>query len=81
MDALQVDVGTISAFAGAGGAYLVSGQAVSVGSVSASVAQVNLDGGTSVVADASQSGLLAGSGGNVVLQVGIGDLALAGTAA
>ena len=80
-DALQIQVGTVTARTGAGGAYLASDQAITVGSVSASVAKVGADGSTATVSDAAQAGLASASNGNLVLQASAGDVTLASAVA
>ena len=75
-DALQVQVNTLSENAGAGGAYAIADQSVIVGSVSASVSQVGLDGNVASVNDAAQAGLVSRGNGNLVLQASAGDVTL-----
>jgi hypothetical protein len=75
-DALQVQINTLSENTGSGGAYVIGDQALVVGSVSASVNQVGLNGATTAALDAAQAGLVSRSNGNLVLQAGAGDVTL-----
>ena len=75
-DALQVQVNTLSENAGAGGAFVIADQSVIVGTVSASVSQVGLDGGLATASDAAQAGLVSRSNGDLVLQASAGDVTL-----
>ena len=75
-DALQVQVNTLSENTGAGGAFVVGDQSIIVGTVSASVSQVGLDGGLATASDAAQAGLVSRSNGDLVLQASAGDVTL-----
>ena len=75
-DALQVQVNTLSENTGAGGAFVIGDQSIIVGTVSASVSQVGLDGGLATASDAAQAGLVSRSNGDLVLQASAGDVTL-----
>ncbi len=75
-DALQVQVNTVSENTGAGGAYVIGDQSIIVGTVSASVSQVGLDGGLTAASDAAQAGLVSRSNGDLALQASAGDVTL-----
>ena len=76
LDALQVQVNTISENVGNGGAYVVGRSSTTVGTVSASVNKTGLDGATTATVDAAQAGLVSHNNGNLVLDAIIGDVTL-----
>ena len=77
-DELQVNVGTLTAATAAGSIYVLDTAAETIGSVAVTVNQVNLNGGTSTVTDATQSGVATTSAnGNIVLQDGAGTFTIA----
>jgi hypothetical protein len=71
---LETTVGTLAAAAGSGGLYVRETDGLSVGTVSAAVNAVAIDGAAGLVAGAAQSGLSTASGGNLVLASAAGDL-------
>jgi len=75
-DALQLQVNTLSTNVGAGGAYLLSDQTVTVAGVSATINKVGLNGATSTVLDVLQASLISSNSGNLVLQALAGDVDL-----
>ena len=72
--ALQTAVASVSAFAGAGGVYLLDNRADSVDTVAVAFNQVGANGAVTALADAAQAGLATTANGNIVLQATAGDL-------
>jgi len=75
-DALEVQVATVSAAAGSGGIYLLGTAAIAVGDVGLSVSRVLSNASTLTVTDATQSDLVSGVNGNIVLQTSAGSITL-----
>ncbi len=73
---LEVQAGTLSASAGAGGVSVQTTQGVTVGSVGVTVNQVRADGSTVQVSDAAQAGIVTGANGSVWLRADAGDVTL-----
>ena len=82
VNAVETTVTTVSARAGSGGVNVRETDTLVVGDVSVSVQRVGTDAGTTTVTDATQSDVVTGSNGSVVIVVVTGGLTLNdGTAA
>ncbi|MDA1272780.1 MAG: hypothetical protein O2960_01835, partial [Verrucomicrobia bacterium] len=73
-NALEVSTPVLSLVSGLGGANLVNAGALQIGSVGVSVRAVDFNGGSQVLTDSVQAGLV--SGGTVVVRTASGDLAV-----